>query len=104
MRPTVKLGVGFLILVFAYVGYVAWGDRWAAAQAAQFCESVAIGAESDQALELAKSWVEPPARAGGNGRMFFAMFVAPGFVWFRHACNLTLEDGTVVSKAVTRVD
>jgi hypothetical protein len=100
----VKVGAGFLILVFAYITYVAWGDRWAAAEAAEFCNSVPIGAEATRAVELASARAEPPARAGGNDKVFFAMFVAPGFVWFRHSCNLTLEGGRVVSKAVVRVD
>jgi hypothetical protein len=54
---------------------------------------VAIGTDAGHVLETARASVEPPSRAGGNDRVIFAMFVAPGFIWLRHSCDLTLEEG-----------
>ena len=104
MRAGFKVGAAFLILVFIYVVYVAWGDRWAAAEAAEFCGSIAIGADAGQVLTRARASVVPPSRAGGNDQVIFAMFVAPGFIWFRHTCAMRIEEGRVISKAVHRDD
>ena len=103
MRPVVKLGAVAVVFMIAYVAYVVRGERLAAAKAAAFCSSVAIGADSHEVLAAAQVAVEKPSRAFGNDEIVVVMFVGPGF-WFRHSCHLKIEAGRVVSKGVESID
>ena len=98
--PTIAKLLGIVLALFtAYGTYWFYQDRRAQTAAEEFCNAIPIGSRASEVVERAKAAARRTADSSEHLVVFFQ-----GPVFNAYICDVTLVNGTVSRKQVSRME